>query len=250
MDMLPLIIIGIGVISVIVVIAYLAARAENERRLAMARFAETSGLAFRPILPNAAWEHLNLFDLGQKTKSAEIKNYLKGETAEVRIEIGDWVYVTGAGKSRQTHRQSFICLFSPHLQATPFELRAESFLDRIGGWLGMQDIDFDEDPVFSKAFVLKSPDVPGTRGLFGPPLRTWFVKPERKNLRVQLKNNYLCLYRHHFLFPPTDIKIYLEEAISLLNLLLEEQNNAPADNVPDPGAMPADPKGEEGLQLE
>ena len=53
----------------------------------------------------------------------------------------------------------------PHMMPR-FELKPEGFFDRIGSVLGGHDIDFAEDPEFSRACRLKGPDEPAIRETF------------------------------------------------------------------------------------
>ena len=57
-------------------------------------------------------------------------------------------------------------------QVPRFALTREGLLHRVGAALGFQDIDFDEDPEFSKRFVLKGDDEHAIREIFADDLAT------------------------------------------------------------------------------
>jgi len=56
-----------------------------------------------------------------------------------------------------------------------FTLTPEGWLSRLGQVFGMQDIDFEDAPEFSKAYRLKGPDETAIRTLFTPEIRQFFA---------------------------------------------------------------------------
>ena len=82
----------------------------------------------------------------------------------------DHAYTTGSGKSRQVHRHTGFVFRSPRPVPT-FYICREVFLDRLVQAVAGDDIDFQEDPDFSKRFKLYSSEVEQVRALFHPGAR-------------------------------------------------------------------------------
>jgi len=83
----------------------------------------------------------------------------------------EYVYTVGYGRSQSTHTQAMIKWESAGAKLAEFTVGPESFFSRIGQALGASDIDFDEDPGFSRAYVLKGTDETAIRSLFTSALR-------------------------------------------------------------------------------
>lgn len=165
-----------GLFVVIVIFAIFGNKWAHQRREALS---EVAGLEFRPDhiasgrsgsflerllsaggIPGP-YEQFPQFRRGSNRKAY---NTLAGnaEFAGHRCEVwaGDFRYQTtsGTGKNRRTttHR------FSYALVSLPFEsrkttIRPENFLDRIGEFVGIDDIDFESD-AFSRAFHVTGDD--------------------------------------------------------------------------------------------
>ncbi len=68
----------------------------------------------------------------------------------------DWQFVTGSGKNRQTHRHAVV-IVETGLPVIPLEIRREHLLDKVGEFLGHDDIDF-ESAEFSRTFHVTAAD--------------------------------------------------------------------------------------------
>lgn len=107
------------------------------------------------------------FQFFQRGRRHRTKIALAGSAVSARVILADHQYVTGGGKNQSTHDQTVCVLSSSDLALPHFALRREvAVLDRIGELFGAQDIDFADDPQFSKAFVLKGADEERVRELF------------------------------------------------------------------------------------
>ena len=98
-------------------------------------------------------------------------------------------------------------------------MRPEGFLDRVGGMLGMQDIDFDSHPEFSKSFVLKGPDEERVRAFFQPPVLEFFET--QNGIRVEGAGNTICLFRTGKIVKPENIKDLLSDAYQVFGCLTD-----------------------------
>ena len=84
------------------------------------------------------------------------RGVIKGAWHERPVTLLDYTYVTGSGKNRQTHKYGVVILHCD-FPTIPLQLRRENPLDKIGEFVGLDDIDF-ESAEFSRKFYVKSSD--------------------------------------------------------------------------------------------
>jgi len=128
----------------------------KKRREAFIETAEEMGLQSYPDGDSELMDRFAGFKLFSRGRARKMKNVVQGDSGEVKIAIFDYQFTTGSGKQTRTHYQSVVSLQSQEIQCPDFTMRPEGMLDKIGGAIGLQDIDFDSHPNFSKMFVLKS----------------------------------------------------------------------------------------------
>lgn len=205
------------------VVIFLAIRYEQKRQERIRLTAEELGLTFLPK-PEAGFSapfgRLPVFQLGHSRKFA---NCMTGDSGEVRISIFDYSYTTGSGKQQHTRRMTVVALQSPALRLPQFTLRPENLLDKLGGMLGFQDLDFDDDPEFSAAFVLKGTDEQAVRGVFNSGLRARFVRSP--GTYVEAQGNLFISYRAQRA-RPEEYPELLKQAYETFGLLVDEQPHA------------------------
>ncbi len=99
-------------------------------------------------------------------------------------------YSTHGGYNGSYQRPVF-ALRDPQLKLPHFFLRSENLLlDSLGSLLGGQDIDFDEDPTFSKRFVLQGRDADATAKLFSDPkVRAAFMTLSKSGFLMEAKDD-------------------------------------------------------------
>lgn len=128
--------------------------------------------------------------------SHRVNNVATKRYGDVEIKLFDYRYVTGRGKNKSVHRMSVCQLRDPELRLPScFVRRQSAILDRIGSMFGGQDINFDQDPEFSKAFVLQGDDEQDTRSLFSLRLRRVFSRFAGQTLMFECIASSLCLHR-------------------------------------------------------
>ena len=171
-----------GIIGLLAVLGLIAAIIlgtryyERKRTEAMAAAAAEIGLEFSALQDDALLETLQVFPLFTQGHSRKMRNLMVAETDLATLTIFDYRYVTGGGQHSTTHQQSVILMQSDSLELPRFRLKPEGFFDKIGAAIGFQDIDFDENPEFSKAFALKGDDEEAIRTFFDSKMLTEFVK--------------------------------------------------------------------------
>lgn len=149
MQWLLIIIVGAAVIAI-------AAWFSAKRRKELAAWAEGKGLAFRPGRDTGFDERYRTFGCLRRGHSRCAHNIVEGDWKGRRVTAFDYRYVTGSGKSRQTHHFSAIVLRS-NVALKPLRIRSENVFDRVTEFFGLDDIDF-ESAEFSREFHVKSSD--------------------------------------------------------------------------------------------
>ena len=157
-----------------------------------------------------------LFGRGRRRKA---RNLLSGSQAGVDVTLADYQYTDSSGKNSHTHRQTICLLRARGVRLPPCFLRREvAFIDAIGEKLGGQDIDFPEDPDFSKAFVLQGADPEATRRLFGGALRTHLLRFAGTRIELEAGGDALVLHRG-VRVKPDELRELLQQATETFRLL-------------------------------
>jgi hypothetical protein len=206
-----------GVLVITASILLIALRSEKKRKEAVSKYAEDLGIKFYEQLPSADTQAFSQFGIASKGSGQQAKNAVIADSGELRMTIFDYEFTTGSGKNRTTHRQSMVLAHSPSLQTPAFTISPESFLHRIADWFGFKDIDFDEDPEFSDAFLLKGEDVDAIREFFDSKRRKAFVALPK--VAVESKPGCFVFYRPHKRVKPDEYKTLMEEAFTIYQVL-------------------------------
>lgn len=134
----------------------------------------------------------------------------------------DYTWKVPAGNHRKRHYQTVFFIQAKDLALPEFYLRPENFFDRIGAWLGMQDIDFADDKQFSDQNLLKGEDEELVRELL---LTPQFARMFRSNREwtVEGLGYYLVLYKQRKLLSPGEIANLVKQGLELYAMLREPQ---------------------------
>ena len=208
----------IGVISMIAGNVY-----EQKRTKGWEEIAQKPGMEFlgerNDVL--SRYGRMKAFQVG---RSHRMKNVISVESGEVRILAGDFRYRTGSGKNSHTHHRTVCVLESSMMDVTHCSLRPERKLfDAIGQALGGQDIDFEEDPQFSKAFVLQGEDETAVRALFDPDIRAWFTERAGRNFYFEALGNTLVFHSGKRVAPSQAPEL-MDQAIQIMKLLAKRSD--------------------------
>jgi hypothetical protein len=136
--------------------AYLTWRADRKRREELRSWARTRGFTFRAAKDGGLGRRYPDLAPLQRGRRRHARNVMTGERQGRPVTAFDYRYVTGHGKNRRTHNLSAVVVRSPH-PLIPLQIRGENVFDRVGEFLGVNDIDF-ESAEFSRRFHVSSPD--------------------------------------------------------------------------------------------
>lgn len=140
----------------------------------------------------------------QKGRRRRVRNLIHGSTWGPEAWLGDFQWVTGSGKSQRTHQVTFCLLRDRELSLPQFELRPENaVLDAFAGVLGLADVDFDEDPDFSKSYRLTGPDEAAIRAAFNPSVRWQLVQRPSPVAHLEGSGEVLIIHPGRLVDPST-----------------------------------------------
>ena len=207
-----------GVLALIGGIVYLAWLMEKKRTEAMSAWAQSHGYQFEGLTPGLI-DELSAFKLFNQGRSRTAKNTMRGAKEPGALRICDYQFTTGSGKHQQVHQQTIVVLKTPGRQAPHFFLRRQrSLFDALGKVFGGQDINFDEDPAFSKAFVLQGADEGRVRDLFTSSLREFFMRFQGRNFQIEARADFILFHEGRYTDPGKAREI-VERAFEILNVL-------------------------------
>jgi len=208
----PFIVIGV-ILILIGGAVWLSAKMEKKRAEGWRQAASELGVQFL----GDHHETLNRFGrmkMFQRGSSRRMFNVIAGDLGPVRVVLGDFRYTTGSGKHKHTHHLTVCIVENDAINIPACFLRPERrFMDALGSLLGGQDIDFVDDPEFSRAFVLQGESEAAVREIFDSEVRAWFCAHQDANLQFEARGNTLALH--------TGRRRQPEESSQLLQLALE-----------------------------
>ncbi len=214
-DVLVPIIVVAGFIALVGGVIFLGKWLDRRRTEAMQQFARDKGLHFTGSNQDL-WTLLSTFKLFGKGRNQELRNAMTGSRDLGQVHLADYRYLTGSGKHKQMHHFTIAALRTSGRAAPAFFCRKQlRFLDALGAMLGGQDINFDDDPEFSKRYVLQtSDDEQRVRHFFSPRLRESLVALAGKNPQVEVQDDVLLLHFGRQL-KPRELEGLLTDVINL-----------------------------------
>lgn len=149
-------------------------------------------------------------------------NAISVSAGDVRVVVGDFRYRTGGGKNRTTHRRTVCVVENDAMNVPHCYLRPERKLfDALGAMLGGQDIDFAEDPKFSRAYVLQGDEEESVRELFDADIRAWFAERKDRGFHFEAQGNALVFHTGNRL-PPQRAPEHMDQALQIMKLLARD----------------------------
>jgi len=145
---------------------------EKKRREALERVAAQLGMRFSAQLPEEIRSRLlqagfGLFERGHGRRfyNSMSKRLIDG----TEITVFDYQYTSGSGEGSRTYRQSVFYAYHEDLHLPRFRLHPENALFHgIAKAFGMQDINFESHPKFSRSYLLRGQDEAQVRLRFHP----------------------------------------------------------------------------------
>jgi len=200
-----------GLIVLIVSAIVVYRRKEKLRTDGIRAVADELGLQFNPKGDNliSALSQFKLFSQGGGKK---IRNLLHGTTEDVEVSVFDYQF-TQDGEEGQTLKQTVVSIRSPLLDLPDFSLSPENLLHKIGQVFGYKDIDFESNPGFSKAFLLRGSDETRIRAVFDEEVLALFERT--LGVCVEADGDRLIYYRTGKRVEPANFRSLMDEGFKV-----------------------------------
>lgn len=179
----------VGLVAVIIAVTMVAAKKRREAWQAVAPKLEMRYLGEVDL--SGRYPGFKTFSLGHSRVS---DNLLESASGTVKVLLGDYRYTTGSGKNASTHTFTVCILEKAGLGLPHAFMRPQNLFDALGKVFGGQDIDFAEDPEFSKAFVLQGGNESAVRSKFDRPSRAWLVAHKERFRRFEAMNDTIAFF--------------------------------------------------------
>ncbi len=161
-----------------------------------------------------------------------------GKHERVEIAVFDYQY-SSPGDSSDSGDSSYlhtvVALHEPGVHISDFVMTPESFGDRFfGGLFGDKDVDFEDDPDFSRRYVLSGPNEEAVRDFFDPRLRSAFMHGE-ENWAASAINNNLILFKDgdsDERVSTEDLVNYLEKAMAIFDVIRSTHGHSTGPSKP------------------
>jgi hypothetical protein len=186
------------VVVVVGMVGYLAYLAEKKRREALFALAQKLGWRFDPSRDHRHDREYANFALFRRGHSRCAFNTLTGEmTIQDRryaAKMGDFRYkiTSGSGKNRRTRTYTFSYLIvdMPFRGTPPLLIRREGMFDKLAGFFGFGDINF-ESAEFSRRFHVSSSDRKFAYDVITARMMEFLLTSDP--LTIDIEHNRLCL---------------------------------------------------------
>lgn len=182
------------------------------------KIAKNSSLSFSPIDEFGLINLLKDFRLFQKGGRKRIGNILneKTELHESDFRIFDYQYTVSSGKHSRTFKQTVFFVQSKQLALPQFYMQPEHFFNKVGNYLGIEDIDFVEFPQFSDQYWLKGKDEWQIRQSMNDDLLHFFSIEQDWSLEGL--NYYMIFYQKNKILPTTEILDFYKKGKHIVDM--------------------------------
>lgn len=209
----------VGIIAVVIALAIYAHRVAEKRKLAIAAWASSLGLSFMRSADGSIDDRYPDFAGLREGSDRYAENISSGVHGKYSVCAFDYHYETYSTDSKgnrttQHHRFSSVILETP-LPLKPLHIRSENFFDKIGEFVGFDDIDF-ESAEFSRAFYVTSPDKRWAFDVLHQESMEFLLAAPRFQIELQRG---VAMARRNGVFKPEEFDAALKVATGLLDRL-------------------------------
>ncbi|WP_299461462.1 SulP family inorganic anion transporter [uncultured Microscilla sp.] len=196
----------------------------DERQLDVQGVAAINNARFKP---NITFDGVKLqgfhFALGYEIKYSE--NTFAKFFGVTRIEFSDIFLSKGIRMSEQSHKMSVLLVYGVEAYIPDFTLGREHLLAKLIQSVGYGDIDFDDYPGFSEAYLLKGEKEEEIRALFSRELIDFLEKNQGFN--IESRNNNILIYKEKALMNRVEMEDAVEFTENFLSIIYNanKQNN-------------------------
>jgi hypothetical protein len=219
------------IIAVVIVGMVVSQMMAAKRRKELAAWAASHGWSFNEGRDPTYYQKYYAFDALKQGNEQYAFNIVSGATKNHRIEAFDYHYETysHSKNGQQTHHHYFsaVLILSP-VRLEPLFIRPERLLDKIGEFVGFDDIDF-ESAEFSRKFYVKAPNKKWAYDVLHPRAME-FLLAQPKSFTMQFAGHAVMVWQGDKRLTPADFDAAIAAASGLLDQLpgyvIEQQTSA------------------------
>jgi hypothetical protein len=203
---------------------YLQHRAEKART---ARFAvEASEMQFT-FVPRADSAFVDAFVatgcvLTSRGRKKEVKNLLVAQTPEAAVELFEYCFTTGGGKSTQHHRQTVARFRVPGLDLPLFLIRPRGWTDRWFGWMKRAEIAIAAAPEFAENFRIEGANPGATAEAITPRVQETLLSGTRR-VTVEAGSDTILVYEPNVRIEPPAAREFLAAGFTIVAAFRDPQ---------------------------
>jgi len=232
--LIGVVIIGIGIVALAIWLGIRAHKANQERLRQLGIWAQARGFAFavgRNSHLHTRFGNLDHFESGSERFSEQVATgeiditVAKGEGSGTTVRVPIWLfnfhyetYSTDSKGNRTTHHHwSGHCVLGMPV-AFPYELklRPENFLDKMAGFVGFGDINF-ESAEFSKRFHVAATDRKFAYDVIHPLMMEYLLR--LRDIRIELDGVHLMQTTDGQLQHPADYERIIQTTVGFAEQL-------------------------------
>lgn len=144
-------------------------------------------------------------------RGGEIRNLMEGRMADSDIKIFGYTYSVSSGDGSKSVSTTVMLLENSHLDLPHFFCRPETFWEK-KLFHADEDLDFKDEPKFSKLYYLTGEDEAAIRKLFNHELMQFFVnRSGKEDLTVEAKGKQIALYQQGARVSPDEVRALMAE---------------------------------------
>ncbi|MFK7961939.1 MAG: hypothetical protein AB8G96_15605 [Phycisphaerales bacterium] len=143
------------------------------------------------------------------------RNRMFGQIADIEVHCFEARHRVQAGKNSHTITETVVAATLPHRAWPTFRLEREGIGSRLRQVFGAADLDFDDDPAFSKAWHLSADDEAAIRAWFTPARREAIGTPAG-NI-IEARDRRVVIKRHRSRVRPRDLAGHILDSVDLIN---------------------------------
>jgi hypothetical protein len=212
--------IAISVMMCLGLVYWWATVHEKKRREKLITMAQSLGLEISWELAPADMERFKRFEIATKGRRQNVNMVLCADTGETRLVVFDYEYVKGQGKNRIERIFSVALCTDSRLKAPKLSLSPESWGTNIAAFVGARDINFNEDPEFSKAFQLLGNDEDSVRRFMNRSRREALLAHPR--IKLEVDGDALLVMQPHIRLDAESVRTYMSQALTANQLMIGE----------------------------
>ena len=199
---------------------HLRAKKRTEAMRAIAESLEMEFVAEKCDPSTLGIDGIDLFDQG---RSRKVLNLIRGTFEDTNAFIFDYHYVTGGGKNSAKYLQTVIAfkIRSKYGFKLPqFTCKPERFYHRFADVFGFKDIDFEQYPVFSKAYRLNGDRGDSVRNIFNETVIRKLEAESKQRWNVDGSGEWLVIHKNDRIIKPDDCPKFLIDSKNLHDAMM------------------------------